>query len=165
MAGKMAPHIKPGLITALVLTALTLFFYFTGIKTGNVLQMTLRVLVVAVAVAAACFMFAKQQPEAMGKDVFFFGFRVTAIITLCSIAFGILFVLLVPQFKDDAIAVFQKEQLSSRNHPAPDPVKIAEDIALYKKRFLTLFIGMNMMIVVVSGLIGSLVGTLITTKK
>lgn len=162
MAGNTATHIKPGFITALVLIGLTLLFYFANIKTGNQVQMIIRILVVVTGVAVACYQFAKSQAELTGKEIFFYGFRVTAIIALCSIAFGVLFLLLVPQFKADAVAAFQADQLSSAG---VTPAKVAEDIADYKKRFLTLFIGMNMMIVVLSGFVGSLIGTLISSKK
>ncbi len=161
MNAKTSPHIQPGLIIGLALIALTLVFYFTGIKTGNAAQMALRVLIVAVGVAFSAYRFAQQQEPLPGKDIFFFGFRVTAIATLCTIAFGVLFVLLVPQFRNDAVAAFQQDQLAAKEPPAV----IAENLAMYKKRFLTLFIGMNMMIVVVSGLIGSVVGALISPKK
>lgn len=163
MTGKTAPHIKPGLYIALALISLTLVFYFTGIKTGNAAQMALRVLIVAVGVTVAAYRFAQQNATLAGKDIFFHGFRVTAITTLCTIAFGVLFVLLVPQFKQDAVATFQQEQLLAKD--GATPARIAENLAMYKKRFLTLFIGMNMMIVVVSGLIGSLAGALISSKK
>lgn len=162
MAGNTAPNIKPGFIIALVLIGLTLFFYFTGIKTGNQLQMLLRVLVVVAGVAISAYLFAKKHDGLTGKDIFFYGFRVTAIVALCTIAFGVLFVLLVPQFKEDAVIAFKKDQLSS---PEMTPAKLAEEITAYKKRFLTLFIGMNMMIVVLSGFVGALAGTLISPKK
>lgn len=162
MAADTATHIKPGLITALVLFALTLLFYFTGIKTGNDVQMLLRIAVVAAGVAIACYRFSRLRTGLTGRELFFFGFRVTAIITICTIAFGILFVLLVPQFKADAVAAFQADQLAA---PGSTPAKVAEDVAVYKSRFLTLFIGMNMMIVVLSGFVGALIGTLISAKK
>jgi hypothetical protein len=164
MAASSPAHIKPGVITALVLIAITLFFYFTGLKTGNALQMALRILVVAAGVAAACYTFAKPDPELTGREIFFFGFRVTAIITLLTIAFGVLFIFAVPQFKEDAIIAFQKDQLTANDGLPVNPLKADEDVATYKKRFLTLFIGMNMMIVVLSGLVGSLIGTLIRPK-
>jgi Protein of unknown function (DUF4199) len=165
MAVNTKPHIKPGVITAAVLIALTLFFYFTGIKTGNQWQMILRILVVIAGVAVACNAYSKAVPGLTGKEIFFFGFRVTAIATLCSIAFAVLFVLLIPQFKNEAIAAFQKDQLTANDGKSFDAATIAENVAMYKKRFLTLFIGLNMMVVVLSGFIGALAGVLISKKK
>jgi hypothetical protein len=165
MAVKPQPHMKPGIITAAVLIGLTLFFYFTGIKTGNQWQMILRILVVVAGVALACNAWAKKNTGLTGKEIFFFGFRVTAIITLCSIAFAVLFILLVPQFKNEAIAAFQKDQLTANDGKPLDAATIADNVAMYKRRFLTLFIGMNMMVVVLSGFMGSLIGALTSKKK
>jgi hypothetical protein len=158
-------HIRPGLITAGLLIILTLVFHYFKIDVASTFQLFITMLIIIGGVILSCKGFKKQFPEAPKKEVFFHGFRTTTIIALVMIAFAFLFIQLVPEFKRTAIRLFEKQQMTQANGNAALIEQAKKDVADYASRFTTLFIGLNMMIIVLTGFAGAAIAAFINPIK
>jgi uncharacterized membrane protein (UPF0182 family) len=157
---KSRVHIKFGLVTSAVLMLLTLIFYFARIK-GS-LQPVAAVLIIMAGVVISCFAFKKTFNEAPFNEVFFNGFRTAAIIAVLLAAFAAVFVLAIPEFKEQAIEMFKQKAIADAGTDKALLAKVNDNISDYQSRFLTMFIGTNMMVTVLAGLAGSVAGALFT---
>ncbi len=190
---KLPIHIKYGIITSLTLNGIVALLLILKMQTNSTWQMLLTLVVIILGVLTSCLAFKKSTRTNSGKDVFFHGFRTTTIIALLQIVFGLLVLTLFPNIKNEQIANFNKEAKTiavtdakkysdSATAKTKDTISILkiQDSALkmeangiakaevdtkdYKKRFLTFFIGLNMMIVVITGLGASAMASLISKK-
>jgi hypothetical protein len=186
-------HISYGIITSLTLNAIVALLLILKVKTSGNLNMILTCSIIASGILASCFALKKSNQAATGKDVFFHGFRTTTIIALLQIVFGLLVLLLFPSIKNEQITAFNTEATAIAKAEAKlysdtamaktkdaltlnaimdsaakletiGIAKATKDTADYKKRFLTFFIGLNMMIAVILGLGASAMATLIVKK-
>jgi hypothetical protein len=180
-------HIKYGITTSVILIVLTIIFFATKINLASSVQMGLLCGIIITGVMASCRSFKKLQVSTR-NEIFFNGFRTTAIIALLVIGFGVLALTAFPSIKKQQVTQYTNQATKSMQDALAtekaiaidsvksDPVKVQAleivfeakkinelsrinaDVLTYKKRFTTWFIGINMMIVVISGLIGSAIG-------
>jgi uncharacterized membrane protein (UPF0182 family) len=150
-------HIKFGLATAALLMLLTLVFYFARLQAGGIQPLIFAAIIIA-GVIFSCLAFKRTFPEAPFNEVFFNGFRTTAIIAFLLVLFAIIFVFTFPDFKAQAIEGFRQKEITEASGKADLLAKVEDNVGFYKSRFLTMFIGINMMIAVLAGLVGSVAG-------
>jgi hypothetical protein len=190
---KLPLHIKYGIITSVTLNGLVALLLLFKLQITSTWQMLLTLIVICTGIVASCYAFKKQASAQSGKDIFFHGFRTTTIVALAQIVFGLVVLMLFPHLKNDQIANFNKEAKAFAVSEAKAykdssiaktkdtaAIKIITDSAIkieqkgiakatadtntYKSRFLTSFIGLNMMIVVITGLGASALASLLTKK-
>lgn len=192
---KKPTHIIYGFITGVFIILLVTIVYLTKIDLSGNIQVGVLCGFIISGVFASCKSFKKLNQNANTKEVFFNGFRTTAIIALLLIGFGVLVLNIFPSIKNNQIAIFKtqllnesKVKLDKQTFAALDSVKndtfkimsvkdnaivkekeniilIEKDTTQYKNKFITMFIGINMMIVVISGLVGSAIGAILNKNK
>jgi hypothetical protein len=192
---KKQTHIFYGLITSAILIILICILYSTKLGLNDNVQMGLVCGLIISGVYASCAAFKKLESTLGVKEVFFNGFRTTAIIALIMIAFGSLVITIFPSIKNTQVNNFRtfnitniKEEkvttinkingTSSFNQIAKDSLilnatqlettnlnNIEKEVESYKSKFLTMFIGLNMMVIVISGLIGSAIANFYLKRK
>lgn len=161
---KSRVHIKFGLATAAALMLLTLVFYLGRMEAGRI-QPLIGILVIMAGVMISCFAFKKTFPETPFNEIFFNGFRTTAIIAVMMAVFAAVFILAFPGFKDQAIDLFRQKEITQAEADKVLLAKVDGNVSEYKRRFFTMFIGSNMMIVVLAGLAGSLAGAFLSKNR
>ncbi len=192
---KKQTHIFYGLITSITLIIIICILYSTNIGLNDNIQMGLVCGMIISGVYASCKAFKKIDPSAGVKEIFFNGFRTTAIIALIMIAFGALAITIFPTIKNTQVANFRTFNIANIKEEKIATIKkinetitlpqIAKDSLLlkaekletinlkniesevesYKSKFLTMFIGLNMMVIVISGLLGSTIASFSLKRK
>jgi hypothetical protein len=162
---KNAPiHIRFGLLTAAVIIVSAIISYLAKLNMASSLQMPFVIGSIFIGVIFSCSTFKKNTPVATTQEVFFNGFRTTAIIALLVIGFALLFIALVPSFKETMFTSFSNAQLKDAGSDATKIAEANKNIADYKSRFTTMFIGINMMLIVIAGLLASALGAMFSKK-
>jgi hypothetical protein len=159
----MQHHIKYGLITAAILIISIILVYGLKIDLNSNLQMGFAMGLIAIGVIQSCIQFKKNNTAASSNEIFFNGFRTTAIIALLVLAFGFIIITLIPSIKNDMADKFRADLLKTTKELTNNTIEA--QVADYKSKFTTMFIGINMMIIVISGLISSFIGLVITKNK
>ncbi len=99
--------------------------------------------------------------EVVFGELFSFGFKATAVYTVIFIGFLILFALLFPDFKENAIEATRAQIATQKT---VTPTQADQSMAVMEKYFWVFAIGGTTMFFVIVGAIGSLIGAA-TTKK
>jgi|SRR5215203_5169375 len=102
----------------------------------------------------------KNATESFG-NLFAYGFKTTAVFTIISIAFSIIFFLVFPEMKEQSLEL-ARQKMEEKNMP-DDQIEQAIDIT--KRFFWVGVIGGSMIFLVIIGAIGSLIGAAITKKQ
>ncbi len=155
-------HIQYGFLTSAFLIAIITGLYLSKLNLSGTTQMGVVVGLILGGVVASCFAFKKANKQATTNEVFFNGFRTTAIIGIAVVSFAFLFIMLVPDFKNNFIENFRLAEIGLANNDAAKLKEVDINVAQYRSKFTTLFIGINMMVVVISGLVGSLIGAIMS---
>jgi MFS family permease len=155
-------HIQYGFFTSMLLITIIIALYLSKINLSGTIQMGVVVGLILGGVVASCFAFKKANLNATNNEVFFNGFRTTAIIGIAVVAFAFLFIMVVPDFKNNFIENFRLAEIGAANNDATKLKEVDANVAQYRSRFNTLFIGLNMMVVVISGLVGSVIGAIMS---
>ncbi len=181
------PHLKYGGIAGIVIGLISLILNAAKIQLPAEVQMAITVGVLFVGVFMAVKMFVAVNGNGSFKNVFVAGFRTTTVICLMVIIFGVLTILCFPKLKTATLDYWEKEQkalvitdsialskqIQSKNYPADTAIKLAAetrtriktDKAMYSDKFMTLFIGQNLMPTMALGLVASLMATLFYRRK
>jgi hypothetical protein len=158
-------HIKYGLSTGILLILLIVILYASKINLSSTVQMITVLGVIISGVILSCTAFKKENGTIPTNEIFFNGFRTTAIIALLVIGFAVLFLLFVPSFKNAQLENYKLIELKNAGTDAEKLKLIDNNVAQYKRRFLTMFIGYNTMLIVIAGLIGSFIGSILNRNK
>ena len=94
-------------------------------------------------------------------ELFSYGFKATAMITLVFILFIVGIALLFPEFKEKALEAAQLEMESQKNYKEAD---VEKGMSLMEKYFWVFMIGATTLGFIIIGCIGSLIGAAITKK-
>jgi hypothetical protein len=95
-------------------------------------------------------------------ELFSYGFKATAMITLTFILFIVGIALLFPEFKEKALEAAQLEMESQKNYKEAD---VEKGMNLMEKYFWVFMIGATTLGFIIIGCIGSLIGAAITKKR
>ena len=95
-------------------------------------------------------------------NLFSYGFKATAIITLIMIAFIIIFFLAFPEFKDKIVDA-AREGMEKQGKMTDD--QIDQGLEMFEKNFILFSAGGALFMYLILGAIGSLIGAAITKKQ
>ena len=95
-------------------------------------------------------------------NLFSYGFKATAIITLIMIAFIIIFFLAFPEFKDKIVEA-AREGMEKQGKMTDD--QIDQGLEMFERNFILFSAGGALFMYLILGAIGSLIGAAITKKQ
>jgi len=158
---KPMSHLTAGLLIGALLVIYSMVIKFLNLKDGagtGLLQ-------VAIIIGALAFFVnqygkSKNFTETFG-NLFAYGFKTTAVFTIISIAFSIIFFLVFPDMKEQSLEL-ARQQMEEKNMPDD---QIEKAIEITKKFFWVGVIGGSMLFLIIIGAIGSLIGAGITKKQ
>lgn len=152
---------EKGIIIALILIVLQLIMYFTGNMSNSGLGWGVNILFV-IAIIYFVFQEAKARSGQLTfGNLFAHGFKISAIVTLIMIVWGILmFKVIFPNLQDQMLQMQRSELLKSGL--SEDKIQQSEEIG--KKFFMTFIIGGTIIIYALLGVVGSLIGAAISKK-
>ena len=165
---KQPPHIIFGLLTSAVLMLCISSIYLYKVNVTPNAQTALLAIIIAVGVLVSCYFFASQNAIATPLTIFINGFRTTAIIAVILIVFGVVIISTVPSIKQNMVTIFATQlQVDNTTNTTPQAA-IDAQVAQYKSRFTTLFVGLNTMRILIAGAVSSAVAVVLfifTQKK
>ncbi len=159
---KPISHIVGGLIIAGILTIFSTIVSFTGLANNPVVGWLQPVIIIAGLVVLI-----RQYGKAHGNtlsfgNLFSYGFKTTAVFTVISVAFTMLFLVLFPELKEKTFEV-AREQLE-KNQDLSDE-QIEQALELTRKSFWIVIVGGSVLATVIQGAIGSLIGAAATKRQ
>jgi hypothetical protein len=161
MTQKPLSHIFAGLIIAGVLIIYSMVITFRGLS-GNKTLGFLSLMILLLAVAGFVFLYGRSEQFSLSfGQLFSYGFRTTAVATLVTIAFLVLFYLIFPEYKDQMFEV-SREQMQLQGNLSED--QIEQGLSVMKRFFWPIVIGGALFNNLVVGAIGSLIGAGISPK-
>ncbi len=184
-----------GLTTALLIIIMVSVVYFANITLSGSIQAGILGGTILSGVYASCQVYYHKGIDNTNKAIFFNGLRTTAIIALLLVGFGVLMLQLFPsikqqqltgykeslilsitentnqQFKQDSIlakgdtAVITQSKLTLQKQEGIELSTVEDKVMSYQKKFTTMFVGINMMLIVFTGLVGSLLASYFLGRK
>lgn len=153
--------ITKGLIIALIMIAVSIGIYFSGMDmNGPVKWLTYCILVIGIIVSIM--QYGKQVDyNASFGNYFGHGFKIAATVTVIMIIYIVVFVLLFPEMKEKALDEASK---AMSKQDMPDDQK-ATAMEMIKKSFMLIMIGGTLLWNIILGLIASLIGAAVTKKN
>ena len=154
-------HIQYGLIISAIVILFSTLFYILHINTQKWTQWV-GVLIMFVGVIISCIQFAKANDgNVTFGNVFGNGFKTTAIVALVTIAFSVLFVLVFPDIKEQAL---EQVRLDMEKQGQADDV-IDKAVAMTDKMFIVFLLAGGIFGTLFFGVIASLIGAAIAKKN
>ncbi|OLY92845.1 Protein of unknown function [Cnuella takakiae] len=95
-------------------------------------------------------------------NLFAYGFKSTAVFTIISIAFSVIFLLLFPDLKEKS---FEMARQQMEDNPKLTEEQIDQAIEISRKFFWVGIVGGSMIFMIILGAIGSLIGAAATKKQ
>ena len=151
-----------GIFIALILIILALVTYFAKIKPNGPVQWVGYAIFIG-GIIWSIYSFGKQvNYNSTFGNYFAHGFKVSAFVTAIMIIYVIIFIVLFPDFKENAIDEARKA-MQEKNNLTPD--QISQGIEMTRKFFIVFLIGGTLIGYLIIGAIASLVGAAITKKQ
>lgn len=159
----VSPRTK-GLITAVIMIALALFFFY-GIKKPFDSSYQFIIYTVYAAGIIWCLLdFKRSAPEhSKFKDFFSAGFKMFVIVTLIMVFFVLIFFYLNPQITDTRLAENNKLLLAEGNHT---PAEIEKNANEMKRIFIPMMLGITtFMYLFLGALVTAITAAFLSSKK
>lgn len=154
-------HIQYGLIISAIVILFSTLFYILHINTQKWTQWV-GVVIMFVGVIISCIQYAKANDgNVTFGNVFGNGFKTTAIVALMTIAFSVLFVLIFPDIKEQAL---EQVRLDMEKQGQADDV-IDKAVAMTDKMFIVFLLAGGIFGTLFFGVIASLIGAGIARKN
>ena len=159
---KPISHIAAGLIIAGILVVISAILNFMGLtmKPGVAFLQPI-IIIIGLVVFVRTWGKANNNRPSFG-NLFAYGFKTTAVFTIISIAFTILFILLFPDLKEKSLEM-ARENLE--NNPKVSEEQIEQALEISRKFFWVAVVGGSMLSMIITGAIGSLIGAAVTKKS
>jgi hypothetical protein len=159
---KPISHIVAGLLIAAVLIVYSCILYFADIEQTGIFSFLPFVIILA-----GLIMFINMYGNAKNNQVTFgnlfaYGFKTTALLTLVVILFTVLFFLIFPDIKEK---IFETTQQKMEEQGKMTPSEIEEGMKMWRNMFWVFTIGGILLLYAIVGAIGSLIGAAITKKR
>ena len=155
-------HIVAGLIIGLVLIAYSCALYFTNVQQTGIYGW-LPIIFILIGLIVFVNLYGKAlNNEVTFGNLFAYGFKTTAFLTLVVIAFTVVFFLLFPEIKEKGLESV-RQRMEEKGNLTPD--EIDKQIEGLKKSFWVFTIGGILLIYAIIGAVGSLIGAAIAPKK
>ena len=158
---KKMSHITAGLIIAGVLIVYSMVLTFLDLSTNQALGMLSLGILIGMLIYFVTQYGKSVEHNATFGQLFSFGFKATAVATIISIAFQLLFFVIFPEYKDK-ITEMQREQMYQRGMT---DAQVEQAMTFTAKFFYAFLIGGALVGNLIFGAIGSLIGAAITKKN
>lgn len=159
---KPITHIVAGLLIAAVLIVYSCSLYFTDTEQTGIFAIIPFIIILAgLIIFINMYGNAKNNQVTFG-NLFAYGFKTTAFLTLVVILFTVIFFLIFPEIKEK---IFEntREKMVEQGKMTPSEIDKAMD--MWSNMFWVFTIGGILLIYAIVGAIGSLIGAAITKKK
>lgn len=158
---KKKNHIDYGLIIAGICCALFVIQWFAKIPFDQPLYKWLPTVIYGGLIILCCIKFSKINDEDVTfGEVFGNGFKATAVVTVISALFYVLFLQLVPEYKEALL-----DFTATQGPNASDPAAAAQGREMFAKNFLVFTLAGSVFFNLLIGVIASLIGAAIAKKK
>jgi len=158
---KPISHLIAGAIIGAIMVIFFMVLQFTGLGQTPGLQWLGYAVVIGGLVIFINMYGKAMNNQASFGNLFGYGFKVTAILTLVIIFCIVIFFLAFPDIKEKIFEV-TRQKMEERNMPDD---QIEKGLALWKKMFWVFTIGGTLLLYAIIGAIGSLIGAAVTKKK
>lgn len=161
MEQKVTSHIVKGLVISLILLVVSLTAHFTD-QSQTTWARWVPNLILCAGIIWACINYSNQRNHNVTfGNVFAHGFKVSAVVTVFSIIFSIVFLLLMPEVKEKAIEM-ARQQMEEGGQMSSD--QIDQAMGMTDRLFYVFLIGGIILIYLIIGLISALIGAAIAKK-
>lgn len=159
---KHTSTVTKGVVISLIMIALALAMYFTGMDVNSPLRW-ITYCVYIVGVIFSIMQYGKQiDHNATFGNYFAHGFKISAAVTVIMIIYIIAFVYLFPDFKEKAIDEAEKAIKERENMSEEQRVQALE---MTKNLFMVFLVGATLIYNLIIGAIASLIGAAVTKKN
>lgn len=159
---KPLSHITAGLIIAGVLAVFSTVVSFAGL-TGNSAASWMQPLIIIAGLVILIRQYGKAHDNTLSfGNLFAYGFKTTAVFTVISVAFTVLFLLLFPDLKEKTFEL-AREQMEKDSRITDEQIDQALEIS--RKFFWVGIVGGSVIATVIQGAIGSLIGAAATKRQ
>jgi hypothetical protein len=159
--GAPLPHLMAGLVCAGVMIVLSLVMQFTDLARNATAGFAV-IGVFMVLIAFFVYNHARSTGGGLFGSLFSYGFKATAVATLVTIAFQVVFFLVFPEYRDQMFEI-AREQMVKQGQLTGDQISQALDGM--RRFFWPMVIGGSLFNTLVAGAIGSLIGAGISPKR
>lgn len=159
--GRPLPHAMAGLVCAGVMILLSLVMQFTDMSRNTSAGFAV-IAVFMVLIAVFVYLYARSMGGERFGPLFTYGFKATAVATLLTIAFQVVFFLVFPEYRDQMFEI-AREQMVKQGQLTGDQISQALDGM--RKFFWPMVIGGSLFNTLIAGAIGSLIGAGIAPKR
>lgn len=156
---KPISHFIAGLIIAAIIIVYSIAINFMGITSPGAGWVNYIIIVIGAIIFVPLYGKAMNNQVTFGA-LFSYGFKATAIITLISILFLLIFNFAFPEFKEKILEAARNQMIEDGKSNS----EIEEGINMFRKLFWVGVIGATLLFSLVSGAIGSLIGAAIAKK-
>lgn len=158
---KPISHIVAGAIIAGILIIFSCVLYFTNSQAAG--ANWLQYLIIVAGLVLFINLYGKAMNNQVGfGNLFAYGFKTTAFLTLIMIAFMVIFFLAFPEVKEKMFDL-TRQKMEERGNLTED--EIDKGLAVWRKMFWVFTIGGVLLVYAIVGAIGSAIGAAITKKK
>ncbi len=162
-AKKPLSHVAAGLMIAGIVIIISMVMMLFTKSTSNPGSGGFTYLVIIAGLVFFINLYAKAKNNFVTfGELFSYGFKATAVYTVIFIGFLLLFSVIFPDFKANAIETVRTEMEKQKNYNEDQAEKAIE---VMEKYFWVFAIGGTMLAFVIVGAIGSLLGAAVTKKK
>lgn len=159
---KPISHIAAGLIIAGILVIFSTVVSFAGLSASPGVSLIQPVIIV-IGLIFLIRSYGKANNYGLSfGNLFSYGFKTTAVFTVITIIFSVLFLLLFPDLKEKS---FEMARQQMEDNPKLTEDQIDEAIEISKKFFWVGVVGGSMIFMIITGAIGSLIGAGVTKKQ
>lgn len=158
---KPISHIAAGLILAGILVVISTILNFMNLSESpgaSLLQPV--IILVGLFFVIRAYGKANNYNQTFG-NLFAYGFKTTAVFTIVSIVFTVLFLLLFPDLKEKSFEIARQRL---EDNPSVSEEQIDQSIEIARKFFWVGVVGGSMIFMIILGAIGSLIGAAATKK-
>lgn len=154
-------HLPYGLVISAILIALSVLFYVLNMSEQRWTQW-IGTVVMFIGVIFACINYAKiNNGNVTFGNVFANGFKTVAIITLITIVFTVVFILIFPDIREKALETARKQMEAQGQQDEA----IEQSLAMARKGFFVLVIAFALFGTLFFGAIASLIGAAVAKKN
>jgi hypothetical protein len=159
---KVTSNVTKGIIIALLLCVLSLISYFTKSQQSNWAKW-LPLLILAGGIIYSCISYANENDGLVTfGNTFAHGFKVTAVVTILMILFNVLFILVFPDVKTQALEITRQEM---EKQPNVTSEQIDTGMRFMDKGFYLLMFAGILLGTLITGVIASLIGAAVAKKN
>ena len=159
---KPISHIVAGLLIAGVLIIFSIILYFTGTQQGGIYNVIPFILIIGGLIIFINKYGNNNNNQVSFGNLFSYGFKSTAVLTLVIIFFTVIFILLFPDIKEK---LFESTRQQMEKNGNLTPEQIDKSLETWQNMFWIITIGGTMLTYAIVGAIGSAIGAAITKKR